>query len=122
MEIKVIGKKFRDWKVFAHDLKDAYKKSYFNNSITRDELMERVTKYNPQLRWYANATHRGLFDSTKKRAFICGIGHQYTLPLFTIMRSSDGYVFARSWRAILQEVKRNGYEIFENDLPGTDCI
>ena len=75
--------------------------------------MDRVTKYNPDLRWHANATHRGLFN---RNTYICGIGHNMTIPQWTIMRDSDGYVFMRSWKSILEEVKRKGYEIDENGL------
>ena len=116
MDIKVIGQtKQPDYKVYAKSLDDAYNKKYFCNSMTRYELMDRVTKYNPQLRWHSSATHRGLFDTDNSK-YVCGIGHNVTIPQWTIMRESDGYVFMRSWRSILNEVKRRGYEIDEKGL------
>lgn len=108
MKIQVLPKKYKDYKVTAKSLDDAYEKGYFSGSMSRYELMEKITKYNPRLRWYANATHRGLFDSNR---YICGIGHNMTIPKWTIMRESDGYVFMRSWKSIIEEVKRRGYEI-----------
>ncbi len=116
MSIKVIGKtKQPDYKVFAKSLDDAYKKKYFCNSITRYELMDTLTKYNPELRWHASKTHRGLFD-TDKGQYICGIGHNTTIPQWTIMRESDSYILMRSWKSILNEVKSKGYEVNDEYL------
>ena len=129
---------------WAASLEDAYNKGYFTGSMTRWELMERITKYNPNLKWYANATHRGLFDSDKKdKAFICGITHNLTIPKFTIQKhdpravrtinysnaygdithkedvytgDDEGYVIARSWKTIFNIVKKRGYNVNEKDL------
>lgn len=135
--------KYKDRQVRAASLEDAYKKGYFSNSILREELMDRITKHNPQLRWHSSATHTGLFDPTKKKGFICSIGKQLTIPQFTIfkydtaqdrvlnrsdehgdirhteiinMDSDKNKVLMRSWRAILGAIKKLGYEVNDDDL------
>ncbi len=75
-------------------LDHAYQMGLFNGSMTRWELMDRVTKYNPSLRWYANATHRGLFDSNK---FICGISHNLTIPKTSLSKYDKKFEKSLSW-------------------------
>jgi len=148
MKIKVIGKKYKSSKYYqrqAASLDHAYETGLFEGSMTRYELMDRVTKYNPQLRWHANATHRGLFDSNKQEGigFICGIGHNMTIPKYTISvydhkkdealalstpdgdivekqiynRDRDkGKILMRGWPVILNMVKAAGYRIDDEDL------
>lgn len=132
-----------DRMVEAIDLDDAYKLGYFSGSITRYKLMEMVTKANPQLRWHSNKASVGLFDSNKKDAFICGIGREMTIPQWTIMRydrtqdrvlnrctedgdithteiinmdNDKGKILMRSWRSILDIVKRKGYRVNDEDV------
>ena len=127
---------------YAANLDEAYKKGYFTGSMTRWELMERITKYNPELRWYANKTHRGLFD-THRGKFICGIPHNLTIPKFSIQRYDkkqerkvdftnmygeyvgteiiqtddlDGLYLARGWPIIFKMLKKRGYKINEKGL------
>jgi len=132
-----------DRMVQAIDLDDAYRLGYFSNSMTRYELMARITKANPQLRWHSNKASVGLFDPNKKNAFICGIGREMTIPQWTIVRydrtqdrvlnrcteygeitskeilnmdSDKGKILMRSWRSILDVVKRKGYKVHDEDL------
>lgn len=129
----------------AKNLDEAYKKGYFTGSMNRYELMDRITKYNPQLRWYANATHRGLFDTNvnQDKSFICGIPHNMTIPKYSLMEydfsqdkklqwcTEDGTrtgseiinknehnykVLARGWESILKIVEKRGYKINRRGL------
>jgi len=142
MEIKHIAnlRLHRDYKVQARDLDEAYSEGYFSGSISRDELMERVCKLNDDARWYANVTHRGLWIRGK---FVCGIGHESTIPKFTIIRYdtkldktlnySDqhgnvigkkiinkdelkGRILMRGWPVIINMIKSKGYEVDDEDL------
>lgn len=122
----------------AKNLDEAYHKGYFTGSMQRTELMDRITKYNPQLSWKATATHRGLFDTTlhQDKAFICGITHNMTIPKYSIIEydfskdrklqwcTQDGTktgteivnkdehdykVLARGWEAIFKILEKRGY-------------
>lgn len=137
MDIRVIPK-FKVAKV--EDLQDAYNQGLFNGSMSRWELEDRVTKYNPSLRIQSNATHRGLFDGN---SFVCGIGHDLTIPRFTLIRyvgrlhrtitttdeygnktgtqdrntdPRDGVVLMRAWPEIMRMVAKQGYEIDLSNL------
>jgi hypothetical protein len=127
----------------AKSLGDAHKKGYFGRSMNRNEFMERITKYNPTLRWHANKTHRALYDSVKAKGFLCGIPHCFTIPEFSIEEynkaherkitytnewgeitgseilntEEDMYAFlARGWKAIFKILTRKGYKIDERGL------
>lgn len=105
--------------------------------------MERVTRHNPQLRWYANAHGMGLWDSTKAKGFICGITRWTTIPRWTItkydkrqdrkmnystpegeithteiMNIDDdlGQILARGWEATFRVIRGHGYVIQDKDL------
>jgi len=140
MIIQVQPRLHKDYKVEARDLDEAYKLGYFSSSMRRDELMERVSRVNPDAQWKANATHRGLWIRNK---FVCGIGHEMVIPQFTIVRydkSQDrtlrysdqhgnlfgkkivnrdemkGRILMRSWRVIINKIKQKGYEVDDEDL------
>lgn len=128
----------------AKDLDEAYSLKFFSGSMTRWELMDRITKYNPNLRWFANRTHRALWDIDKKDGgFICGIDHRMTIPRYSIMeynfdldkkinycdmngeatgseivnmKELEYKALARGWEAILSIVKRKGYKIDERGI------
>ncbi len=129
----------------AKNLDEAYKKGYFNGSMQRTELMERITRYNPQLCWKANATYRGLFDTTLHvdKAFICGIPHNMTIPKYSLMeydfskdrklqwcteegkktgteivnaKEHDYKVLARGWKTIFCIIEKRGYRIDKRGL------
>lgn len=132
--------------VYAASLDEAYKEGYFSGSMTRTEFMNRVIKFNPQLRWYESPRAAGLFDSLKgqdQKAFICSIGKSTTIPAFTILKydtkqdrqlhrsnewgevlytetfNMDNDKFkclARSWRAMFNAIKSLGYEVDDEDL------
>lgn len=137
MSIKV-GKNlrlFRDYKVYVKDLDEAFKLGYFTGSMTRWELIERIEKVNPLAKVYASQTHRGLFIDNK---FICGIGHNLTIPQFTLIHrdksliktlnyanvhgeiighkqinknDKDGRIMMRSWKTIFNFITQAGYEV-----------
>lgn len=138
-----VGRKLRKptFTFIAGSLDDAYHKGYFCGSITRNELMERIMKYNDELRWYANKTHRGLFDSFRGK-FICGITHNMTIPKYSISQLNkryerelptlqhdgsvktqyiqtdpdEGKIIARGWYPTLQMVEAKGYKVDWEDL------
>ena len=86
MKIKVLAKLVKFNKIFyAKDLDEAYKLRYFSGSMSRWEMLERITKYNPQLREHANKTHRGIFD-VERNKFILGIAYGMTIPKYSILR------------------------------------
>lgn len=127
MQIKVLGKpKKPDYIQYADNLQDAYHKGYFSPSMTKYELLDRITKHNPSLRTYSSKTHTGLFDTDvynpKQKessiGFIGSIGKENTIPYFTILRNSDHYVLAHSWRSTLSKVKSKGYKIDEEGIEG----
>lgn len=126
----------------AASLNDAYKKGYFSGGMSREDLMWRVTYYNPQLRWFASKYRRGLFDKEKK-LFVCGIANQTTIPRFTVMQydknqerkythttskgeelftetlnpdPEKGKVLSRSWIATFNIIRSNGYWIKDDDI------
>lgn len=138
---------YRDGKFkcyLAKDKDEAYRLGFFSGSIHRDELMERITKFNPTLRWFATPTHRALWDWTKgENGFICGIPHDSIIPKISIMEynfdkdrrlnytnmygettgseiiNMDEYkyqVLARGWESIFAIVEQNGYEIDKRGL------
>ena len=127
------------------DLDEAYSLGLYCSRMHRDEFMERVTKYNPDLRWFANKTHRALWDiSAGDNGFICGITHHSIMPKYSLMEYdfskdrklnySDMYgnatgqsavinpdenkytVLARGWENIFAIVERNGYQIDRRGL------
>jgi hypothetical protein len=140
MKIK-IAKRYRVFE--AASLEDAHRLGYFVGSLTRYELMERITKHNPQLRWYANARGMGLWDTNKSKAFICGITRATTIPRYSIIKhdkkkdrvmnystpdgeishtevmnidEDDGQMLARGWEATFKVIKGHGYAIDESGL------
>lgn len=140
MRIEVQPRLHKNYKVQARSLDEAYELKYFSGSMRRDELMERVCKANPEARWIANVTHRGLWIRNK---FVCGIGNEMVIPQFTIVRYdktqdktlqySDkhgnpfgkkiinrdqlkGRILMRSWKVIINKIKQKGYEVFDEDL------
>jgi len=127
----------RSTRVEAASLEDAYQKGYFSNNMRRDEFMARCTKYEPELRWYATPTHRGLWHS--KNGFICGITHAMTMPDVSIFKYDpkydrtltdlhgakhkvhedevdEGTQLARGWRATLNIVRHRGYRIDDRGI------
>ena len=138
--------KHKDYVVQCASLQDAYDRGFFSDSMTREEFMNRVTKYNPQLRWHESEVAAGLFDAVKGRdskAFLCAIGKSTTIPAFTILKydkrqdrqlhrsnewgeilftetfnmDKDKYkCLARSWRAMFNAIKSLGYEVDDEDL------
>ena len=125
----------------AKDLDEAYNLKFFGITMHRDELMERITKHNPDLKWKATETHRGLFTWDNK--FICGIPHFSTIPQFSIMEYNFGKdrkviytnmygevtgseivnddeteykVLARGWMAILDIVEAKGFKVNRHGL------
>lgn len=125
----------------AKDLDEAHNLGFFGVPMHRDELMNRITKYNPDLKWRAIATHRGLFDWRNK--IICGIPHFSTIPQFSIMEYNfqkdrkmeyrnlygdvtgteivndaelEYKVLARGWTAILDIVEKKGYKVDRHGL------
>lgn len=134
-------------KVFeAASLEEAHKLGYFTGSMTRYEFMDRITRKNPSLRWYANERGMGLWDSNKgedNRSFICGITRYMTIPRYSITKydktkdrvmnysdaegnithreiihtdEEEGIILARGWEATFKVIKGHGYEIDETDL------
>lgn len=123
----------------AKDLAEAHKLHFFGVTMHRDEFMDRVTKYNPDLRWFANATHRALWDTSKgERGFLCGITHMSSIPQYSILEynfekdkkleytnmygektgseivneSEEEYsALARGWEVSLAIIEKQGYKI-----------
>ena len=128
----------------AKDLDEAYKLKFFSGSITLYELMDRVVKHNKHLRWFANKTHKALWDTSKgERGFICGITNTSIIPRYSIMQydfskdkkvewcnmygeitgnetvnpdESEYQVLARGWEAIFNILEKKGYEIDKKGL------
>lgn len=127
---------------YAKDLDEAYKIGYFTGSMTRWELMERINKHHPELRWYASKTHRGLYDSSRSR-FLLGISNNMTIPKYSIFqydRSKDrrldysdefgnyksteiintdedeGRLIVRGWKPTLEILESHGYKIDKRGL------
>ena len=128
------------------DFDEAFKEGYYSDSMTREEFMNRVTKYNPQLRWYQSEVGAGLFDSFKgseTKGFLCAIGRNKIMPAFTFLkydvtkdevlnycteegepthkqiinREEDNYrCLARSWRGMFNIIKNLGYKIDDEEL------
>lgn len=143
MSVKVLGKPVRwNTQLYAKDLDEAYRLGYFNNSMTRWELEDRIVKYNPQLRTYASKTHRGIFD-TDRGMFIMGISHNMTIPKFTMFRydrskdrkldsttehgeylssevinmdDDEGKMLVRGWKPTLETLESYGYKIDKRGL------
>lgn len=126
----------------ASSLQDAFEKGLFNGSISRDELMARITKYNPDVRWIAHEHVMGLHDVHK--GFVCGITRSRTIPLFSIFLKNpndikkidycteegeythSGYVdknpesgkmLARGWAITFHILEQKGYKIDRVGLP-----
>lgn len=125
-------------------LQDGYNKGYYCESMTRDEFMDRITKYNEQLRWVATETHCGLFDPLlKRKQFICGISHNYTVPKHDMMeyhpdavkkyrytneygdlmetkedylRKEEDRFLVRGWAMVFDILERRGYKIDREGL------
>ena len=142
LEIENIASIKRDKRpiVYAKDLDEAYEFGYFSGSMSAYELMARITKYNPSLRWHSYKRYRGLWDTARSAySYICGVPYFNTMPKFTIMKldtaksrklhycMEDGTptssevintdneeykVLARGWPVILDIVKRKSYEIY----------
>lgn len=128
----------------AKDLDEAYSLKFFSGSMTRWELMDRITRYNPTLRWFANVNHRALWDTEKnENGFICGIAHNLTIPKYSVLEYDFGLdkkltycdmngeitgseivnikeneykALIRGWATTLAIVKRKGYEVDERGL------
>lgn len=138
MTIKVIGKTaIWNKQFYAKDLDEAHELGYFAGNISRWELVDRITKYNPQLRTYANKNYRGLFDSDKGK-FILGISHNMTIPKYSVFRydrskdrrldytdehgeylsseiintdDEEGKMLVRGWKPTLEILEGYGYKI-----------
>jgi len=86
VKIEVLPKLVKFNKIFyAKDLDEAYGLGYFSGSMTRWELLERITRYNPQLREHANKTHRGIYDSDRSK-FCLGITYGMVIPKHSILK------------------------------------
>lgn len=127
-------------KVFlASNLDEAYKLGFFQCSMSNDEMVDRITRYNRDIVVKNNKTHRGLFDTSKgENGFICGVTKLGTIPKYSIMEYDFGKdksiqyctptgeqthkevinqdeheykVLARGWLATFDIIKKKGYEI-----------
>lgn len=104
----------KNYKVEVTSEEDAAEKGYFSGAITRDRLLKAITKRNPEIRIIYGKEHAGLFD--KQKGFICGVSRRYYIPMFTIHNTTTNKVLCRSWKSIINILRRKGYEINENDL------
>jgi len=87
----------RNWKVSVASEEEASKLGYFSGAVTRDRLLRALTKRNPELR-------------------VIGISKRYYIPMFTIHNTTTNKVLCRSWKSILELVRRKGYDVREEDL------
>lgn len=125
-------------------LSDGFAKGYYAESINRDEFMDRITKHNPQLFWVATEDYRGLYDPLlKRKQFICGISHNYTVPKHDMMeyhadaikkynytnehgeiietkedylRKESDKMLVRGWASVYSILERRGYKIDREGL------
>ena len=98
---------------YAKDLDDAYKKGYFNGSLTRYELLDIIEKKNKDvLRYIYGKQALGLYNRNR---YIAAIGYINPIPKFTIMQEISNKVLAKGWPAILNMIRGQGYEIQYND-------
>lgn len=128
----------------AKDFDEAYALEFFNGSMHKYEFMDRITKHNSSLRWFANATHKALWDTSKgENGFICGITHMSTIPKYSIMEynfkndrsltycnmygevtgkeivNQDEFeykVLAQGWEVTFDILERKGYKIDRENL------
>jgi hypothetical protein len=70
-------------------------------------------KYNPSLRWHANATHRGLFEGNK---FITGISHNITIPKVSLSKYDKKFERKLSWSTPDGEVVKTEVYNLDHDL------
>lgn len=93
----------------------ASQEGWFSGSITRDKLLSAILKRNTNkgIRVYYAENHAGLFDHN---GFICGISKLYYIPQFTLIDKKTKQVLCRSWKKIINILRRKGYEVREQDL------
>jgi hypothetical protein len=132
-------------KVFlATDLDEAYRLGFFQCSMSTDEMINRITRYNRDIKVCTNATHRGLFDMSKgENGFICGVSRMSTVPKYSLMEynfskdkklqycnakgeqtsketvNQDEHEYkalARGWLATFDIVERKGYRVNKRGL------
>jgi hypothetical protein len=94
--------------VFSLD--EAYELGYFQGSITRDELLDRITKKNPDLRLIYGKEGVGLFSRNK---YVASIGKLNPIPKFTLSNKVTGKVYNKSYISIIDRIRRQGYEVIE---------
>lgn len=127
--------------VYARDLAHAAELGYFSGAMRKEEMMERITRYNPELRWVNNEHYCGLWHTHK--GYLFGITRHTVIPQFTVVHLDknlerklckstprgtvydveiintdeiDGKILCRGWRATLNMVKKRGYRIDETDI------
>jgi len=101
--------------VGVKSLQDAYNKGWFSGSISRDRLLAAVRKRNEHrgIRIRYAKDHAAICDDS---GFVCGVSRLCHIPQFTLSDETSGYIFCRSWRKILETLRRKGYEVYESDL------
>lgn len=142
-----MNRTYRDGKhkVFlAKDLTEAYNCKFFQSSMARDEMIERILRYNSNLKICTSKNYKGIFDTDKgENGFVCGITHNFTIPKYSIMeynfskdrtiqwctpngektnkeivndQEHEYKVLARGWLATFDIVERKGYKIDKRGL------
>lgn len=125
---------------WAADFDEAYEKGYFWNSMSVSDFINRITRYNPELRIKGNDKYRGIVNSND---FICGVPYLTTIPRVTLMRydtkldrsinwsnahgeihkvetlntdDDRDKVLARGWEPIFKTLEQRGYKIDRKGL------
>lgn len=125
----------------AVNLDEAYDLGFFQGSMNKYELIDRITRYNDDgdLKIFTNKTHKAIWNIRKgENGFICGIPHFSTIPKHSIMEYNFGKdkklqysneygeytgtetinmdefeykVLARGWEPIFAIVEKNGFKV-----------
>jgi len=93
---------------FVKNLDDAYKKGYFSGSLRRNELLDMIIKNHDDLHYIYGKNAIGLYNRNR---YIAAIGYINPIPKFTLMQETSKKVLAKGYPAILEIIRRSGYEI-----------
>ena len=96
---------------YAKDLDEAYKLGHFQGSMSRDEFLERITRYNDELHLRHGQDYVGVFTQNR---LVVGIPATNTLPKFPIFSTSkhdESRMLARGWYGMMNSIEKQGFKI-----------